>query len=382
MRSDLIAQINTNALIHNLNALRAMCAPGVRFCAPLKADAYGHGVRIVAPALQDAGVDFAIVATVREAIELRDIGWTGEILLLGNVLAISDADVQAQRIEAMIEHRLTATISDFTGLQRIESARPRRPIPVHLKIDTGMGRMGVLPKDAQPLAAAIAASNATAFRGVYSHFATADFELKDLAQKQLGEFHGVIERVRRYGDDDFMAHLANSAATITMPDAHFNMVRPGIALYGYAPAAYMRADIDLRPILRLVSHVVSIKTLPAGHCVGYGQTFTTTRTSRIGIIPVGYFDGFLRRLSNNSIVGTACGSAPVVGRISMDQMAVDLTDLDAIEVGAQILLIDSDPMAENSVESIATRLDTISYEVTCVLGPRIDRVQYSDMTGW
>ncbi|MCB9853123.1 MAG: alanine racemase [Phycisphaerales bacterium] len=382
MRSDLIAQINIDALLHNLDALRRKCAPGVRVCAPLKADAYGHGMSIVAPTLQSAGVDFAAVATVREAVELRTIGWAGEILVLGNVLANADHDVLNERVRAMVDHELTATIVDATGLRKLETYSPAKPIPVHLKVDTGMGRMGVLATECGELAMAIAASPSARFTGVYSHFATADFELQDMASRQLEQFHSAIEKVRPYGEEGFQVHLANSAATITMPDAHFDMVRPGLALYGYAPAAHMRKQINLRPILRLVSHVAMIKSLPADHCVGYSRTFVTRRASRIGIVPIGYHDGFLRKLSNNAVVGTPAGPAPVIGRVSMDQLAIDITDFSRIDTGAQIVLIDPDPAAENSVDAIATRLDTISYEVTCTLGARIDRTQIRDNSDW
>lgn len=382
MRSDLIAEINTDALQHNLNALRAKCAPGVRLCAPLKADAYGHGMSVVAPALQAAGVKFAAVATCREAVELRRLGWTGDILVLGNLLAVADAEVRDERIQAMLDYGLTATIVDEVSVRHIERFGASRPIDVHLKVDTGMGRMGVLASDCHNIGAAIGASRFVSLKGVYSHFATADFELRDLASRQLEKFHVVIEKARRFADGDFLVHLANSAATITMPEAHFDMVRPGLALYGYPPAAFMRSHIELRPIMRLVSHVAMTKKLPAGHCVGYSQTFTTTRETRIGIVPVGYFDGFLRKLSNNATVGTEAGPAPVIGRISMDQMAVDLTGLPQINTGAQIVLIDPSPTAENSVESLATRLETIPYEVTCMLGPRIDRVEKPPTSRW
>lgn len=374
MRSDLIAQINPDALMHNVDALRANCAPRVRLCAPLKADAYGHGLRVVAPILQSVGVDFAIVATVVEAIELRHLNWRGEILLLGNVLAVRDETERSDRIDAIIEHELAVTITDANAIDHLEKTRPVRPIPVHLKIDTGMGRMGVLPGDAPPLVERINKSRAIRLAGIYSHFATADFQLTEIADHQQSAFQTLVKSLRPQLPSDCIVHLANSAATITRPDAHYDMVRPGLALYGYAPAGYMREQIELRPILRLVSHLSAIKTLPPNHCVGYGQTFTTKRETRLGIVPLGYFDGFLRRLSNNAVVGTPHGPAPVVGRISMDQLAVDLTDLPSLSLGDEITLIDPDPNAENSVESLARRLETIPYEVTCCLGARIDRI--------
>ncbi|MCA9254094.1 MAG: alanine racemase [Phycisphaerales bacterium] len=211
MRSDLVAQINTDALRHNLSALRAKCAPGVRVCAPLKADAYGHGVSIVAPALQAAGVDFAAVATVREGVELREIGWRGELFLLGNVLATSSANVRSERLRAIREHNLTLTLVDAGALRYLEANTSERPVSVHLKVDTGMGRMGVLTEDCEALAAAIAASSAVRLNGVYSHFATADFELQDLASRQLEDFNTAVEKVRRSSDPAKIASCGHNS---------------------------------------------------------------------------------------------------------------------------------------------------------------------------
>jgi alanine racemase len=168
--------------------------------------------------------------------------------------------------------------------------------------------------------------------------------------------------------------MANSAATITLPEAHFDMVRPGLALYGYAPAEHMARQIDLRPILKVMTHLTAVKNVPAGHCVGYARTFTTNRPTRLGLLPAGYADGILRRLSNNAVVSTAWGDCPVIGRISMDQLAVDVTDLPAAEPGSAVTLVECDPARPNSVASIAARLGTIPYEVTCLLGDRIERV--------
>jgi alanine racemase len=168
--------------------------------------------------------------------------------------------------------------------------------------------------------------------------------------------------------------MANSAATITMPEAHLDMVRPGLALYGYWPARHMAGRIDLRPILRLVSHVTLIKELPVGHCVGYGQTFTTIRPTRLGMVPVGYFDGYVRALSNAAQVTINSRPAPVIGRVSMDQLAVDLTDIPGARLGSEVTLIDNRPEQPNSVAAIAERLGTIPYEVTCLLGQRIQRI--------
>jgi|CXWL01.1.fsa_nt_gi alanine racemase len=403
MRSDLLAQINTDHLIHNYRALKSLCATNVRLCAPLKADAYGHGIRIVAPALQAAGCEDAAVATVVEAVELREVGWKGRILVLGNALGVADPAERRERIEAISRFEMDVTLCDPDTL-RI-AADSGLTLRWQLKIDTGMGRMGCLPADARRLIEFARRHSTLRMTGVYSHFATADFEKLDLVQNQLATFRKVISELADVLPPQTLRHLANSAATITLPDAHFDMVRPGLALYGYYPAAHMskigrggRSRVELKPILRLVSHLSLVKQLPAGHCVGYGKTFTTTRPTRLGILPVGYFDGFVRALSNAATVSIMEVSrprltggmefsrprlmhAPVVGRISMDQLAVDLTDLPHLDIGTEVCLIDDRTESPNSVASLAAMLNTIPYEVTCLLGRRIDRIAVSDADG-
>jgi alanine racemase len=373
MRSDLIAYINPDAILHNYRALRA-AAPGSKLCAPLKADAYGHGMRMIAPIVQEAGADWAAVATLTEAIELRDCGWTRPILMLGNILAVGDAGERSERIAAAVEYKLSLTIPDSQSLKCLHAARPRSAVGVHMKIDTGMGRMGVVSDEAVELLHEVLHEPTVQLQGVYSHFASADFEQFELARQQLATFQEFLAQASDFLPRGIIRHLANSAATIMLPDAHFDMVRPGLAMYGYCPAAHMARQIKLRPILRVVSHLTLVKELPAGHCVGYAQTFTTKRPTRLGVVPAGYVDGFVRRLSNNAVIGTPAGDAPVIGRISMDQLAVDLTDLPIMGTGTEVTLIDDNPDRPNSVQAIAERTGTISYEVTCLLGQRLQRV--------
>lgn len=374
MRSDLIAKINTDNLIHNYKALRACCHADVKFCAPLKGDAYGHGVNIVAPVLQEAGADYAAVATIGEAVELRKLGWKPPILVMGNVLAVSDPKERRERIEAVVEHDLSLSIMDENTVLHLVRAEPRRRVAVHVMFDSGMGRMGAMPDTAGELLRSVKRASCLRLVGFYSHFATADSQNQDTAGRQLATYQQVSSALAELLPPRTIRHLANSAATITFPDAHMDMVRPGLAMYGYHPAEHMRQLIDLRPILRLLSHLTMVKEVPAGHCVGYGQTFTTKRPTRLGIIPVGYFDGFLRGLSNAAWVGTPEGDAPLIGRVSMDQIIVDLTDLPPMSPGTEVTLIDDRPNRPNSVAAIAKRLETIPYEVTGMLGPRIQRV--------
>ena len=373
MHTDLQAVINVDHLVANYLALRACCKPGVRFCAPLKANAYGHGAALVAPALQRAGVDMAAVATIDEAIELRRAGWTRPILLLGNALAVADYHERCERLDAIVKHALTITIADAHTVQFLAEEPSDTRFDVHLKIDTGLGRMGVLPDEATRLVREISTIKALRLAGVYSHFGTADFADRDFALQQLAVFKAWLNENAKVLPDGCLRHIANSAATISLPDAHLDMVRPGLALYGYPPADHLSKQIELRPTLKLYSHLTCIKEIPAGHSVGYARKFIAERPTRTGIIPIGYADGFLRILSNNAIVSTRHGPAPVIGRVSMDQIAINLTDLPPAKLGDPVILISDQPGDANSVVSLARRMETIPYEVTCVLGRRMTR---------
>jgi len=389
MRSDLQAFIDVDRVIHNYRVLRACCGRGVGFCAPLKANAYGHGAALLAPALQQAGVDWAAVANIDEAVELRAAGWRHPILVLGNVLAVPDAAERRDRIDATLTYDLTLTVPDDTALRVLTDTPPARPIDIHLKIDTGLGRMGVLPDAVGALLDAVAACPHVRLRGIYSHFGTADFEQLDFARSQLATFQSVLASNARRLPSGLTRHLSNSAATIMLPEAHFDLVRPGIALYGYPPAAHMGQHVDLRPSLRLMSHLALVKDLPAGHSVGYARKFVTRRPTRIGIVPIGYADGFIRAITSRDDDDphahrqtvsvrypdhAAEHDAPVIGRVSMDQIALDLTDLPPLPVGSPVTLISDDDDRPHSVCALARRLGTISYEITCLLGRRIDRV--------
>lgn len=373
MRTDLQAVINLDHLLANYRALRACCKPGVKFCAPLKANAYGHGATFVALDLQRAGVDMAAVATIDEAIELRHGAWTRPILVLGNVLAVGDFHERCERLDAIIRHGLTITIADADTVRFLAEEPSDARIDVHLKIDTGLGRMGVLPNEATKLVREIVASRSIRLTGVYSHFGTADFSDREFALEQLAVFEKWLSENESVLPAGCLRHIANSAATISLPEAHLDMVRPGIALYGYPPADHLGDLIVLRPTLKVDSHLTCIKDIPAGHSVGYARTFIAKRPTRVGIIPIGYADGFLRLLSNNAVVTTLHGNAPVIGRVSMDQIAVDLTDVPPAILGDPVRLISDRPADENSVVNIARRMRTIPYEVTCVLGRRMTR---------
>lgn len=376
MFSEVTAHIYTDALLHNLRTMRGLLGPRVRFCAALKANAYGHGVDIVAPVLAKAGVEMAAVAQLDEGIALRRLGWEAPILVFGHVLGGVGGRERRTRIEAALAYELALTlVEDGELLQEIDAVARRegRVLDLHLKIDTGMGRMGLSPANGLTVLEEAARLAGVRLAGVYSHFATADEADEQHARQQIAAFDHFLARAAAHLPSTALRHMANSAGTIRFPAAHYDIVRVGLALYGYHTSDATRARVTLRPCMRVESRITEVKWLPPGHCVGYGCTVWTKRRTRIGIVPAGYGDGIRRALSNVGIIGTATGDAPILGRISMDQFAVDLTDLPAVISGTPVVLLDEHSSRPNSVESVSNLLSTISYEITCGLSTRVER---------
>ncbi len=375
MHRDIVAEINVDALRRNLRLVRQACGPTVRLCVALKGNAYGHGVDVVAPALQDEGVEAASVATIGEALELRQLGWKRPILCFGPTFAAATASERSERIQAAVEHDLTPTVVDGYGLRDLdaEGQRQDRVVDYHVKVDTGMGRMGVAPETAFDLIVRAREHGHARFAGLYTHLATADDEDLSFAHHQLAWFGNLIQRLTAAGIDVPVAHVANSSAIVRLPESHYGMVRPGLVIYGCRPGRHWPEDVRPEPVLRLCSHLVLTKQVPAGHSIGYGRSFTTDRPSVLGIVPIGYNDGYMRSLSNRAVMGVRGRDAPVVGRVSMDQTVLDLTDIPHARVGDEVTIIDDDPTRPNSVESFAALLGTVPYEVTCLLGHRVRR---------
>lgn len=376
MHRDLVAEISPEAIGHNLRVIRQACVANARLCVAMKANAYGHGVEVVAPVLDKAGVEMVAVATIGEAVELRTVGWDRPILCFGPTFAAGSPAERSDRIATVVEYDLTATVVDGYGLKDLdaEARRQQRRINYHVKVDTGMGRMGIAPDTALDLIRRAKDFDNARLEGVYTHLASADEADLEFARLQLGWINNLIERLATIGVTVPLVHAANSSAIFMLNESHYDMVRPGLAVYGCRPSRHMPEEIDLRPALRLISHLVLTKRVPAGHSVGYGRTFITERPSLLGIVPIGYNDGYSRSLSNRGVMGVAGGYAPVVGRVSMDQTVLDLTDLPSARVGDEVVILDDRRERPNSVESIAEQLGTVPYEVLCLLGNRVRRV--------
>jgi len=362
--------VDLDALCWNFRQIRSQVGPQVKILSMVKANGYGHGARAIATALAAEGSDAFGVATVEEGIELRQTGINTPILVL--------AGAYPEQIDQFFDHRLTPVVHDLDGLGQLDAAvhRCHRSLHVHLKIDTGMGRLGLLAADIDSWLPIIKRLKALKIEGVFSHFSHAESVEGDYTRRQLRIFQAVIDRLRSRGIEPSVVHLANSAATITLPAAYFDMVRPGLMLYGIYPSPSMANQIALKPVLAWKTSVVQVKEVPAGTSISYGQTFITQRKSQIATLPLGYADGYPRLLSNRGEVLVKGKRAPVVGRVCMDLTMIDVTDIGEIRQGDEVVLLGRQGDAEISADEMAAWSNTISYEILTSIGARVTRIHY------
>ena len=361
-------EIDLAALRHNHSVIRSRLKPGVRVMAVVKADAYGHGLVPVARTLADCGVDTFAVAEVEEGIRLREAGVNGEIVVLVGAVPEFFAE--------MVAHRLTPVLYDPAGLAALSAlaVAARTTVNVHLKVDVGMGRFGIMPEQAVAFARALASLPGLALAGVLSHLPKADGPGPE-TDRQLARFEALLAEL---GNGEAVppqvSHIANSAGLFRTPAAHFDMVRPGITLYGCSPMAGGGADLDLRPVMRFASRVMQIKEVPAGYGISYGHTFVTKRSSRLAVLPVGYDHGYLRRLSNCGEVLIRGRRAPLCGNVCMSACVADITELPEVATGDEVVLMGRQGEAVIDADEVAQWLGTINYEVLCLFGNQNHRV--------
>jgi len=378
MESYLRAEISASAVAHNLGLLRGLLKPTTKLCAVVKADCYGHGLELLLETICPL-CDHLAVATPEEAIAVRDLGCAKGLLAFFTPCAFGSEAAVRDALEELIARdvSLTAVSREEIEVLAAVATRVGKPARVHLKIDTGMGRSGLLPWQAGLLFESMKKHPGMTLEGCYTHFASADEADKAYALEQLARFKQAVTAIAGETPsprDGLTRHAASSAATIDLPQSHFDMVRPGIAVYGYQPSDAMHRKLPLRPALRLVGRLMQTKTLPAGSSCGYGLTHTFRRDSVVGLVPIGYGDGYLRCLSNRTSVRIAGRDVPICGRVSMDQTIVDLTDAPSARVGDEVEIISNDPSAPHSVENLARLAGTIPYEITCRLGRRVKRI--------
>jgi alanine racemase len=364
-----LARVNLAALERNVRRLQS-ASPGAAFCAVVKADGYGHGAGHVARAAQEAGATWLAVATADEAAELRTAGLEGPLLVMGAVsrqelpIALAaQADLVAWTEQFVLDVQGAPTESSRVGL--------------HVKLDTGMGRLGTRDTElALALAEQIGDAPGLELRGAMTHFATADDDLEFVAE-QLARFEPFVEGIRARWPQAVI-HAANSAATLNAPASHFDLVRCGIALYGGDPMGQDPADQGLDPVLELSSYVAALKPARPGDTVGYGRRFRATADTCLATVPVGYGDGFVRGLSNNCDLLITGRRYPVVGTVSMDNVTVDVGPDPLVQVGDRVTIIGADGPERQTAEDVARRLGTLNYEVLCGISHRVPRAYHRD----
>lgn len=358
-----VAWIDASALRANFAAIRARVAPQIDILAVVKADGYGHDAQLVAPVLAAAGASLFGVATVDEAIAVRTAGITQPILVL--------AGASVDAVDTLLEHDLQVALIDAHLARSFARALGDRRLRVHVKIDSGMSRLGVPPSGLSEVIEVLKSAPSLVVEGVFSHLADADDCRTPYADSQLRLFKEGVAALAQAGIKPRWVHLSNSVASLTRPDMHFNLVRPGIALYGVTPAG--AADAALAPVMALRTRVWQLKSVPAECAVSYGQTFITRRPTRIAVLPIGYADGYGRALSNKGQVLVRGRRAPIIGRVCMDLTLVDVTDIPGVELEDEVVLWGSDRGASLNVAEVGAWQDSIGYEVLTRLGKRVPR---------
>jgi len=357
------AEIDLGAFERNVAAIAARLPAGTKLIALLKANAYGHGAVELARRCRPEQVAMIGVALLEEALELRDAGITLPILVLG--------PLNEQQVRLALERDVTLGVPGPEELELVARIARERDVAIHLKLDSGMGRMGVVESELPRVAELIRSAPRLRVEAIYTHLANAGDVKDPFTSEQIARFETLVETLREAGIDAPRHHVANSAATmrgITPGD----YARVGIALYGAEPLD--ENSPRLEPVLRWCTAIGRLKELPPGHAIGYGTTFHTKRASRIATLPVGYADGYRRGLTNRGEVLVRGQRARIVGRVSMDLVTIDVTDIEGAALGDEVVLLGRQGNDEIPVEEFSSKLDTISYEVFCGIGKRVPRV--------
>lgn len=366
------AEINVSNLDHNIKQIKEKVGPNKKITGIIKADGYGHGSVKVATVLRANGIESFGVATLSEAVRLREAGFVlEEIVVLGLT--------PDPYVDTIIEHRLTPVVCDFKNAQAISLAAEKAGIIINgfIAVDSGMGRIGYNPEDAASVedVKAIATLPNFKIQGLFSHFATADAEDKTYSAVQEQRYAVFYKKLVDAGVEIPCRTLSNSAAIMEIPSAHYDMVRPGIILYGCYPSDEVdRSGIDLKPVMSVKANIVHLKKVPAGTTVSYGRKWTATKDSIIATIPLGYADGFPRPYSGKGKVIVNGVIAPIAGNICMDQCMIDVTNVPYVRLGDEVTIMGKDGIHEILADDIATATGTINYEIVCAFGQRLPKV--------
>lgn len=364
------AEINLDNLAHNIREVRRVTNDNTLITAVVKADAYGHGSVTASKIFLDNGADRLAVATLSEAIELIQNNIQAPILVLGYT--------PVYQFDEVIKHNIIQTIYTYEQAVAIsDCAKVNNTIgKVHIKVDTGMGRLGFYDKEE----AIVEISKINELRnieieGIFTHFATADEDNKEKTLEQLEKFNWIISRLKDEGIEIPIKHASNSAAIIDLPQYSLNMVRAGIMLYGLYPSSEVHKErVLLKPAMTLKAKLSNIKEVESGTGISYGHIYKTNRKTIVGTLPLGYADGYTRMLTGKAEVGLKGERVPVIGKICMDQCMIDITKVENVEIGDEVILFGDGQNNSPHIDEIAQKLDTINYEIVCMISRRIPRV--------
>lgn len=362
------AEIDLGAFRHNFREIKRKLRKGISLLPVVKADGYGHGMEEIARASLSCGAKLLGVANIEEGIFLRKRGITAPILILGSVYPLSN-------FSYILRYNLSPTICSLQASEELSriAKRRRRKVRVHIKVDTGMGRIGISAQNAASLVKRVVQLPGVLVEGIFTHLAAADSDY-EFTMEQIRKFQSVTDGLKRDNISIKYIHAANSTAILAYPDAHFNLARPGISLYGLVPFEGAEREIDLKPVMQLKTRIVFIKRVKKGTSISYGRTWKAKRESIIGTLPIGYADGYSRLLSNRGEV-LICGKrVPIVGRVCMDMCMVDVTPPPDVKVGEEVVLIGSQGKERITADEIAKLTGTITYEVVCGISKRVPRI--------
>jgi len=356
-------EVDRAALRHNFRQVRKLVGPAVGILAVVKADAYGHGLVPAAQAFAEAGATAFGVAEVEEGVRLRQAGIAGQIVIM--------LGVDRQGAEEAVAHDLTPVVYTLEALEALDAQAAKIGCRkgVQIKVDVGMGRLGLLPHEFEPFVSSMHRFPNLYLSGIASHFPKADVEGDSITEEQYGVFQELLARVQGVGEGR-ISHVANSATLLRYPRMRCDLVRPGISLYGCYPADWLHqvSALDLRPVMRFMTTVLQVKEVPAGQGVSYGHRYVTERPTRLAVLPVGYDDGYLRRMTGKGEVLLAGKRAPIRGMICMNACMADVTDIPEVKVGDEVVLLGRQGAGEIRAEEIARWSDTINYEILCLFG--------------
>lgn len=364
------AEIDIYALKHNLKVIKEKAQPS-KIMAVVKANAYGHSVDLVTPAIEKEGVDFFAVSNLGEALQLRDLGIKSPILILGYT--------PVNAVKVLSDNNISQCVYDYTYAKALSKQAQENNVElkIHIKLDTGMSRLGFdcRSENLKGINDAISAATLQNFllEGVFTHFALSDrtpAEEDGFTDEQFARFTAGLNKFEERGLKPQICHCCNSSACLQDNDKHLGLVRPGIILYGLTPNADLELQENLIPVMTLKSVISMVKTIEAGDTVNYGRTYKAERPTKIATVAAGYADGYPRSLSNKGYVLVNGKKAPIVGRICMDQLSVDVSNIDEVDIGQEVILFGK----ELPVEDLAEICQTINYEIICNISPRVPRI--------